>query len=253
MTAQKGFVYEENVVKFLAPLGFCENVTAGASHDRPDLMLVSGKKKAGCELKIGAASAGSLVLKYENNKWQFNDTSDDPEKDFLAAVAKEVKLFDLIKKKWKNKPLKRKPVDAALKAQMGKMTKKQLYEADLANFPDIKGTVPASVIENYYARKKTYYVNVGTHGFYLFGNSDPLKYNQRLQKLGMDKIPQFGQKAEATFRARVQYKGSGNYQFTFEIQFSIKSANKSPYNIGKVKGNNDVKIDVQGSDISCLA
>ncbi len=195
--AQQGFVYEENTVKFLAPMGLCEKVFAGASHDKPDLTLLRGKESAGCELKITAASAGSLVLKHTNGKWGFNDTSDDPEKDFIAGIAKKVGLMKLIEKSWKTKPLKRTPVDATLKAQIGKMTPEQIYRRDQANFPDIIGSIPATAIEEYYNAKKTWYVNVGTHGFYLMGTKDPLGYNKRLAKIKMPAIPMFGKAAQA--------------------------------------------------------
>ena len=76
-------------------------------------------------------------------------------------------------------------------------------------------------------KKKTYYVNVGTHGFYLMGIKNPLK---------LKGVPTFSSAAKATYRARVQYKGGGNYQFTFEMQFSIPSSKKSVYNIAPVDG-----------------
>ena len=70
MAAQQGFLYEINAAKLLkkyklVPESF---IPAGAGHDQPDLMLQYKKEKAGCELKITAASAGSLVLKYNNAK-----------------------------------------------------------------------------------------------------------------------------------------------------------------------------------------
>ena len=69
-------------------------------------------------------------------------------------------------------------------------------------------------------QKKTYYVNVGTHGFYLMGNVNPY---------GFGGIPRFSSAADAKYRARVQSKGGGNYQFTFEMAFSVRV--RSPFNI----------------------
>jgi hypothetical protein len=74
------------------------------------------------------------------------------------------------------------------------------------------------------------------------GTKNPLKLKD---------VPTFGSSAKATFRARVQYKGSDNYQFTFEMQFSIPSAKKSQYNIAPVDGKN-VTIQQQKIDISCF-
>ena len=66
MAAQQGFQYEINAANVLKPMGFVPKnfMPAGAGHNQPDLMLEHKGKKSGCELKITAASAGSLVLKY---------------------------------------------------------------------------------------------------------------------------------------------------------------------------------------------
>lgn len=233
--AQQGFEYEKNAANVLKPLGLVPKsfVPAGAGHNQPDLMLEHNKKKAGCELKISAASAGSLVMKCKYNlktkkvEWSFNEIpKEDHEKQFIKDLALEMDIFKLIKNKWKEVPFKREK-DDLLPLQTKSMSKKQIYERDRDTFPDIKGEIPATKIEEYYNKKDTYYVNVGTHGFYLMGTKDPLKLKD---------VPRFGTSAKATFRARVQYKGSDNYQFTFEMQFSIPVAKKSPYNIAPVNG-----------------
>lgn len=235
MAAQQGFQYEKNAADFLKPLGLVPKnfQPAGAGSDQPDLMLFYKNREAGCELKITAASAGSLVLKYNTNKgWSFGDIKrEDEEKQFIADLAQQNKLFDLIEKNWKEIPYKR-DKDKIWEMTAGKLTPKQRYERDRDTFKDIKGEIPASKIEDYYNKKDTYYVNVGTHGFYLMGNRNPLKLNG---------VPLFGQSAKATYRARVQYKGSDNYQFTFEMQFSMKT--KSPFNIAPVDGKNVAIIE----------
>lgn len=248
MAAQQGFEYEKNAAKFLKPMGLVPKnfVPAGAGHDQPDLMLEYKKKKAGCELKISAASAGSLVLKYDSkdkrNPWKFGDVSeDDAEKMFIVNLAKDLKLFDIIKKQWKDVPFKR-DKDALWESTAGKLSKKKQYERDRDTFPDIRGEIPATKIESYYNRKKTYYVNVGTHGFYLMGPQNPLKLKD---------VPRFGRNAKATYRARVQYKGNDNYQFTFEMQFSISSAQKSQFNIAPVDGKT-VVIKKKEANLGCF-
>jgi hypothetical protein len=249
MAAQQGFQYEINAAKVLKPMGLVPKsfVPAGAGHDQPDLMLEHKKVKAGCELKITAASAGSLVLKYDakdkRNPWKFGDVSeDDAEKYFIKNLAEEVGLFDTIKKQWKEIPFKR-DKDDLWKATAGKLTKKQQYERDRDTFQDIRGEIPATKIEQYYNKKDTYYVNVGTHGFYLMGTKNPLNLKD---------VPTFGSSAKATYRARVQYKGSDNYQFTFEMQFSIPSSKKSPFNIAPVNGTS-VNIIKDQLNLSCFS
>ena len=233
MAAQQGFQYEINASDVLKPMNIVPKnfKPAGAGHDQPDLMLQWNDKESGCELKISAASAGSLVLKYDindkANPWKFGETDkEDVEKQFIKDLAKQVKLFDIIKKNWKNIPYKREK-DKLWEVTAGKVTKKKQYERDRDTFQDIRGEIPSSKIEQYYNKKDTYYVNVGTHGFYLMGPKNPLDLKD---------VPRFSSAAKASYRARVQYKGNDNYQFTFEMQFSIPSAKKSPYNIAPVDG-----------------
>lgn len=231
MAAQQGFQYEKNAARLLkqyklVPQNF---EPAGAGHAQPDLMLDFKGTRAGCELKITAASAGSLVLKYDGrNKahpWKFgNILPGDEEKMFIKNLAEEIGLFDIIKKKWKQVPYKREK-DPNWEKTIGKIPPKKRYERDLEAFPDIRGEISAKEIEKYYNKKNTHYVNVGTHGFYLMGSRNPLK---------LKGVPSFGDSASATYRARVQYKGNDNYQFTFEMQFSMKQ--RSPFNIAPVDG-----------------
>ena len=247
--AQQGFQYEVNAANVLKGMGIVPKdfIPAGASHNQPDLMLEYKGQQSGCELKITAASAGSLVLKYDSsdkrNPWKFGNIDlKDTEKQFIKDLADEIDLFSLIKQKWKEIPFKSEPKDDFWKATAGKLTKKQQYERDRDAFPDIRGEIPATKIEQYYNRKNTYYVNVGTHGFYLMGSKNPLK---------LKNVPTFGKSAKATYRARVQYKGSDNYQFTFEMQFSIPSSNKSKFNIAPVDGKS-VNIIKNNINLTCF-
>ena len=246
MAAQQGFQYEINAADTLKPMGYVPKnfVPAGAGHDQPDLMLQYKNKQSGCELKITAASAGSLVLKYDSkdkkNPWKFGDIkATDDEKLFIRDLADEVGLFAIIKKQWKEVPFKR-DKDLLWEATAGKLTPQKRYERDRDTFKDIRGEIPATKIEEYYNKKKTYYVNVGTHGFYLMGKSNPLK---------LKGVPTFGESAKATYRARVQYKGGGNYQFTFEMQFSMSK--KSPFNIAPVNGKS-VTIIKEQLNLNCF-
>ena len=226
---QQGFKYEENVVDVLKPLGFVPSyfIPAGAGHDQPDLMLLHNGIEAGCELKISAASAGSLVMKKVAGIWMVGKQDEkDEEKLFISQLAEELGIIDMIEKKWKADPYKF-TQDPKIKEEVEGLDKRQIYSAELKRFPEIKGKINPTKIEEYYNKKKTYYVNVGTHGFYLLGKKNPLK---------LKGIPTFGSAASAGFRARVQAKGGGTYQFTFEMSFSIKSSSKSPYNIGPVSG-----------------
>jgi len=227
-TAQQGFQYEINAVKVLKPMGIVpKNFTpAGAGSDIPDLMIQRAGKEAGCELKISpGASGGSLVIKYANGKWYFDEPKpNEEEKIFIRDLAMRYGVVDAINKKWKNEPYKfsKKP---ELRDEIKDLDKRAIYAKELKRFEEIKAEIPATNIEQYYNKKKTYYMNVGTTGFYLLGASNPLKFKG---------VPRFSQAATLGYRARVQAKGGGNYQFTFEM--SIRSVKKSPMNIAPIKG-----------------
>lgn len=233
---QQGFQYEKNAANLLKPLGIvpAEFKPAGAGSKVPDLMLVKNGKQSGCELKITAASAGSLVMKYSDGQWSIgSDDEKDDEKLFIIKLTKEVGVLDIIKQKWKLEPYKF-TKDAKLKAEIKGLDKKDVYSAELKRFPEIKGQIPAEKIESYYNRKHTFYVNVGSHGFYLMGPSNPLDIKG---------IPTFGSSANASYRARVQYKGDGNYQFTFEMSFTMSK--KSPHNLAPIASKTDVTVPSQ--------
>jgi len=236
--AQQGFQYEINAAAALKKFGVVPNgfQPAGAGSNIPDLYIQRpGYEKTGCELKITAASAGSLVMKYANGKWSIgsNDETND-EKLFVIELAKEVGVLDKIQKQWNEEPYKF-TTNPKLKKEIEGLQKREIYSAELKRFPEIKGDIPATKIEQYYNKKKTYYVNVGTHGFYLLGSKNPLK---------LKGVPRFSTAAQAKYRARVQAKGGGSYQFTFEMSFSIRSSNKSPYNIAPIGSKGSVVIDM---------
>jgi len=230
--AQQGFQYENNAAAALKPYDVVPKsfTPAGAGSDIPDLMikLPGSSKQAGCELKITAASAGSLVMKWDPKAgWSIGKEGEtDDEKLFIIELAKEVGIIDQLNKQWKNEPYKFTKNQKVLD-EIKDLDKRSKYTAERERFPEMKGNIPATKIEDYYNKKKTYYVNVGTNGFYLLGTQNPLKLNN---------VPRFGTAAKAGYRARVQSKGGGSYQFTFEMSFSIPRSKNSPHNIAPTVG-----------------
>ena len=247
--AQQGFQYEANAAKALkphdiVPKGF---TPAGAGSDIPDLMIKkpgAGESSVGCELKITAASAGSLVMKWDSKDgWSIGKPNEtDDEKLFIMELAKEVGIISAIEKQWKEEPYKFTKNDS-VKSEISGLDKREVYTKERMRFPEIKGSIPATKIEQYYNKKKTYYVNVGTNGFYLLGRKNPLK---------LKGVPTFGDSAKAGYRARVQAKGGGNYQFTFEMSFSIPRAKNSPFNIAPTIGKS-VNIDIPKMESSLVS
>lgn len=239
-TIQQGFDYEKKAARVGKKYGIVPKnfKPAGSTGDKPDLMIEHKNAQTGCELKITTASAGSLILKYDiqekKRPWKFNEVDKkDKEKVFIHEVAEEIGLFDILAKKWKTAPLKFLP--STLK--MG-----QKYAADYKTFKEVNGEIPGRFLEGYYNKKNTFYVNVGTHGFYQLGNKNPL---------GLYKVPLFSNSAKTMYRCRVQPKGGGNYQFIFEMNFYIPASYRSQYNIAPLKGRH-IKILEDQMDLSCF-
>jgi len=125
--------------------------------------------------------------------------------------------------------------------------KRKAYEIDIESFKgenEVHIKVPAKAICDYYNKKKTYYLNVGTHGFYLMNKIDPLKLNAKLTK----KIEDFSNCASARIRVRCQNKGGGDYQFVMTLEFS--NVRKSLYNLCPVTSANNVTINESAYKLS---
>lgn len=270
MAAQQGFVYEQNAVDYLKKYGLSDGKVAGASHDRPDLMLVFNKKEAGCELKISPTAGGSLVLKYFDKKtphWQFGNVEhDETEKVFLKDLAISAGVLREINQKWKTRPYLVEDRDKKHEQLMLKFSLRERYNSDLKSCPDVKITLDSRSMSNYYNLKNTHYMNVGTHGFFLLGNKDPLGLNANLKKTNRILIPKFEDVAKITARVRCQSKGvtkaeaqekskgaigAQGYQFTFTLEFSIPK-NSSPYNIAPIGNDKSVKIVENHKLLECL-
>lgn len=269
MAAQQGFEYEKNAIGFLKQFGLSDGQFAGASHDRPDIMLVVRKQKAGCELKISPTAGGSLVIKaYANSKphWRFGDIDhDETEKQFLVDLAKSAGVLDEINKRWQEPIFNVSDRTAAWEKAMIKIPLRERYDLDLKTCPDIKMTLPSDSMTKYYNLKNTYYINVGTHGFYLLGSKDPLGLNARMKQLKLPLIPKFEDVCKITARVRCQSKGvtkadaeekskgrigAQGYQFTFTIEFGLPK-NTTPYNIAPINGKT-VNIIESIANYKCL-
>ena len=248
-----------------------DGITAGASHTRPDLMLTVRDKSEGCELKISPTAGGSLVIKafaYKKPHWQFGEIDhDETEKQFLKDLAISSGVLNEINKRWETPIYNIADRTKDWEKQMLKIPLKERYSSDLKTCPDIKMVLSPDSMTKYYNLKHTYYINVGTHGFYLLGNKDPLGINERMRKAGKPLVPKFEDVCKITARVRCQSKGitkadaqekskgtigAQGYQFTFTIEFSVPR-NTTPYNIAPIAGDNSVVIIESKADLTCLA
>ena len=248
--AQQGFLYEANAYNALKQFSISTGDIAGASHDKPDLTILSTSlnRTSGCELKIAPTAAGSLVLKYYNGKWAYGDTKGDPEKQLLVALGDKYKLLTEMNtagthgKNWRGKTPFLQNDAGGKKIIPSKMAKVDAYKKDIEQFSgpnEVHIPVPAKAICDYYNSKKCGYINVGTHGFYLLNKGDPLNLNVKLRPT----IPDFADIASARIRVRCQNKGSssGDYQFVMTLEFSKMA--KSFYNLAPVMAASNVTIN----------
>lgn len=285
--AQQGFVYEGNAYKALNKTGplkvdISTGGVAGASADKPDLTIHRHGKSDGVELKISPTAAGSLVMKYmqQTRRWVYGAIKpDEPEKLFIQSIGEGKNLLREMNtgggfgKNWREHPggAKKTPALQVLANGskcfgLGCKDIRDAYVCDIANFGadnEIKMVVPAKAISDYYNTKKTHYLNVGTHGFFLL-NRDPLGLSAKMVALGHDPIPDFKDSAKCMIRVRVQDKSrsgpskwgfieghlrgepedrKGGYQFTMTLQFS--AVKTSPYNIAPIVSTKNVNIDLK--------
>ena len=262
MSKRRGFDYEVNAYKALQEYDISFGASpAGAASDRPDLEIRKDKKNlktTGVELKLSPTAAGSLVLKYYNGKWSFDDPGDDPEKLLMIDMAKEVQLFNRYlnsrSTKWgRNTPfLQNDPRNPRTKLVNGKKfseystsEKGKFYEIDISNYGgsgEVNINVPASKICDYYKVKKCSYMQVASHGFYILNGKDDFDLNRILQSRGMPRIPDFKNSVKAKIRCRVQMKSLSRKEYQFVMTLQFQSAVKSPYNLAPIMSATNVSI-----------
>lgn len=254
--AQKGFIYERNVFDALSkpifniiPDGFSP---AGASSNQPDLKIQKMMKtnpprveKSGVELKISAASAGSLKIEYnpdarQGSRWSVGKAGElSKEKKFIQSVAAREKIAQKLNAKPEDGGWRTNKTPFAYMARKDKRSVPPIerYYQDMKMYQSITGTMDARYIERYYNLKDTYYINIGTRGFYLLGTKNPLNINRaRSAKGSYEPIIPFSSVAQTSWRARVQKKTeAGGYQFTLEFVFTIPAYSRSPLNIGPIR------------------
>ena len=213
-------------------------------------MLQSNNCKAGCELKISAIDAGSLVMKYFGGKWDYGDYKGEEEKEFLHEVAEGVNLLKEMNTSgpygagWRGKVPNLQNNEKGKKILIGASDKRDAYKQDIEKFggqSEINIVVPAKSICDYYIIKKCSYINVGSHGFYTLNNKDTLGLQKKLKLMKHPIIPDFAHSASCLLRVRVQYKGGGDYQFVMALRFG--GVKKSPYNIAPLKSGSSSTVD----------
>jgi len=209
----KGFKYEWDlydvlVAADLSPAGFSP---AGGGHG-PDGMFLYKGKKFNYEIKLDqAADYGQVELRYKNGSWDFGGKNQEA-KDLYNNLG----VMDFVRKSWGAHGAPRKETVGT------KDFSPDDVKHDYKHFTDAYMKIPSSVLAAHYAKKGTYYIQVGKSGFY-----------------HMDKdIANIGtQKFDATLKLRIRIKRRGSqpinkYGFLTALKID-KKAGKSKFDMDK--------------------
>ena len=255
MPQNLGQIYEESSFKYLKGMNLVTGEPAGASSNIPDLTIKLGKGKdtAGLELKTNPTAAGGLVMKYIDGTWELGDTDGSEEKEFLKKLAQDNGILKMANSKrtaWgKSVPyLQYDPKNPKKKIYISNLSPSKAYDKDIKQYggqAEIKVNIDNTSVQKYYNSKSTYYMNVGSHGFYLLGKSDPLDLNGRLKKLGLDPIPNFN--FPVFIRCRCQDKSGG---YNFNMVQTMKSGPYSPYNFLPMNSSGTINMREANSKIN---
>jgi hypothetical protein len=232
-----GRAYEDLIHKRLqgmglVPAGFSP---AGSTHNQPDFKFYASINPhnmdiiaLGGEAKLDvAADFGQCALGYENGSWVLTGATD--------AAAQEMKLFlralgveEKVNMVWGSAGAPRKWFDQVGDAQTktGRNMLPNDIKHDHDNFKDIMltGSDAPSMqkLFKYYAKKNTYYIQIGKAGFYYMAK-DPA----RLNNSPFVSVPQLS----GSLKLRIRRKPTGSrnepwkYSFTTAIQVDKKPKN----------------------------
>lgn len=168
--ANEGFLYEEKINKILKKAGIQDKSFQPAASDSnaPDGVFTYKGIEYKLEIKLNLKvdfGQGSLDYDVKTKKWCLGGAataSAQAMRDFLTKM----KVPQIVNKVWGPKGAPRKftvPLDRY---------KKEDVDADYKRFSEQKIRVPEDAIANYYASKKTYYIQIGGKGLYYMGK-DP--------------------------------------------------------------------------------
>jgi hypothetical protein len=218
MAGEAGFIYETKIHKALkaedlVPAGF---TPAGSDANAPDAMFLYGGKDNKLEIKLDLKAdygQGSLSYDFKKKKWGLGGAKTaaaQEMRDLLNAVG----ILKFVNNKWGSKGDQNKGLIPS------KSFTDDMVKSDYARFKDAFLPISTKALWDYYATKKTYYIQVGGYGLY-YMQQNPAKLP----------IPQFDPKLR--IRIRVKRGGSrpiDNYRFTTALQVVTKPK-KSPYDL----------------------
>lgn len=237
-----GRAYEDAVYKRLQRIGLVPDgfEPAGSTHDQPDIKFYASinpwnmdMATCGGEVKLDAAADfGQCALGHNGRRWVLTGANDDAAEEmraFLKALGVERKVNVV----WGEYGKPRKWFDQFGKKRKGNISDMPQIDwmYDHQSFKDIRLTdadAPSMQdLFNYYAKKKTQYIQIGGAGFYRM-KGDPA----RLNNSPFVPVPVL----DGSLKLRIRRKPSGSrtepwkYSFTTALQVDTRPT-PSPVNL----------------------
>lgn len=155
--SNKGFQYELDLYEILKS----QNLTppnfspAGGGHG-PDGMFMFRGRPYNFEIKLDqAADYGQVELRYKNGSWDFGGKNEE-----AKELYRSLGVLDFVQKNWSDGGAPRKETVPT------KDFTEEDMKYDYKHFKDAFMTIPISAMFDHYAKKGTYYIQVGKSGFY---------------------------------------------------------------------------------------
>ena len=215
MAGQRGFLYEGRVFnklksKNLVPRGA---KPAGPDPNMPDALFLYNNVSHNLEVKLDLATDyGQGTLEYRNG-WILGGAK-TPAAQEMRNILNAVGTVQFANTSWGYKgPPNKGTVE-------NKDITQEMVREDYRRFTDKFLSVPLSSLFNYYAAKRTYYIQIGGYGMYYLA-ANPAKLP----------VPRFN----GAMKVRIRLKRGGstpiyNYRFTTALQI-IQKPTKSKFDI----------------------
>lgn len=220
----RGILYEEKVNRTLAKNGAQRKgfKPAGSDSNAPDALLTVKGEDYKVEVKLDLRvdfGQGSLSYDVDTGKWSLAG-ADTPAAEQMRQFMKMIGVEKEVNKRWGKLGAPRKYT-----VETKKFTKKDV-DHDYKTFTEFSVNIPSDAVENYYASKDTYYIQIGGgYGFYYM--------SQNPAGIPADKFT-----LNLKLRVRIKRGGSNpinNYRFTTAIQAVGSSLKFSKYDLDDPK------------------
>ena len=210
----KGIKYEDYISQILENKGLTDGTTGGASKN-PDVYINHNYVTIPLEVKKDlSADFAQIELRWDRSSgFYYSERTQNPA--FRQFLIDETSFLDQINDIWTDIPIKFTKANHVIED----------LESDLDHFPDIKTTINATLIEEFYTSKipSINYMQIGTKGFYY------LKRN--ICSLNADRLV-----GEAILRARVKTRSRSYVKWGFLVAIKLKTVVPSEYDIEEQNG-----------------